>query len=358
MGPLASNCLTKGALWLAVGCVVVLTVGASPQRRRPAVQRAPRVDYSRYSHLTEQHRATCSSCHTFPSRNWKDARKSDDAFPDVTEFPEHKACLGCHRQQFFARERPAPRICANCHVKAAPNDTTRYPFPSLGESFLATVRARDFISDFRVAFPHEKHTDADCADCHQTYQPQDKSDDEFVTKPPKDIGEAFWLKKGTFKTRPLTHAGCFSCHNQESEVPPLPQYCDSCHKPYAPVTHVTDFDRKLATSIGVQDWWTTMAWPRRTSAGAFRHETHPDVPCAQCHQAVTTGAADRRVPVKSCGGAEGCHVTATVDDGGILNYEIDERSKNSVFVCTKCHLVFGSKPVPASHPGAIPKPAK
>lgn len=64
------------------------------------------------------------------------------------------------------------------------------------------------------------------------------------------------------------------------------------------------------------------------------------------------------VPVKSCGGAEGCHVTATSDEGGILNYEIDQRNKNSGFVCSKCHLVFGSKSVPANHVNAISKLVK
>lgn len=360
MASRAINCSRKVALWLLICCALVLTVAASPQRRRPRAQRAPRVDYSRFSHLTAQHRAACSSCHTFPSKNWKDARKSDDAFADVTEYPEHKACLDCHRQQFFARERPAPRICLNCHINATPNDTARFPFPSLGESFLATVKARDFVSDFRVAFPHEKHTDADCGDCHQTHQPQDKSDDEFVTKPPKDIGDRFWLKKGTFKTRPLTHAGCFTCHNQESELAPLPPNCDACHKLPGPstATRVVDFDASLVKTMGIQDWWTITAWRKRSSSGTFRHETHPDVPCAQCHQAVTTNTPDRRVPVKSCGGAEGCHVTATADDGGILNYEIDERGKSAAFVCSKCHIVFGNKPVPPSHVSAIPKPSK
>jgi hypothetical protein len=340
------TCVCLGALSLLIYCVVA-----------PA-QRAPRIDYSRFSHRTEQHRAACSSCHVFPSKNWKQARKSDDAFADVTEFPEHKACLDCHRQQFFARERPVPRICLNCHVKATPNDTARFPFPSLGESFLSTVKGREFVSDFRVAFPHEKHSDSDCGDCHKTHQPQDKSDDEFVTKPPKDIGDRFWLKKGTFKTRPLTHAGCFTCHNQESELAPLPPNCDACHKVPALLTRTADFDSKLATAIGIQDWWTTTAWRKRTASGTFRHETHPDVPCTQCHQAVTTNAPDRRVPVKSCGGADGCHVTATADDGGILNYEIDERNKNATFACTKCHLMFGTKPVPQSHLNAIPKSAK
>ncbi len=107
-----------------------------------------------------------------------------------------------------------------------------------------------FCLRFPCAFPHEKHTDADCADCHKTYQPQDKSDDEFVTKPPKDIGDAFWLKKGTFKTRPLTHAGCFTCHNQESELAPLPPNCDACHKPPAAEKRAADFDEKSGEDDG------------------------------------------------------------------------------------------------------------
>ena len=61
----------------------------------------------------------------------------------------------------------------------------------------------------------------------------------------------------------------------------------------------------------------------------------------------------RAVAVKSCGGAEGCHITATLDDGGILNYEIDQKNKNNGFVCTKCHLVYGKQAVPASHVNAI-----
>jgi len=352
MAPRAIKCVFNGTLLVFICCA--LTVFASPQRRRPATANTERIDYSRFSHATAEHRVACSSCHTFPSKNWKQVRKGDEAFADVTEYPEHQACLGCHRQRFFARERPVPRICSNCHVRATPTETSRYPFPSLGEAFLSTTKGREFVSDFRVLFPHDKHTDASCEDCHKTHQPQEKSDDEFVTKPPKNIGDGFWLKKGTFKTRPLTHAGCFTCHNQESELAPLPQNCDSCHKQPAVETRAADFDEQLARSMGIQDWWTLTGWRKRTSAGAFRHEVHPDLKCAQCHQTVMTNV----VPVKSCGGAEGCHVTATLDDGGILNYEIDQRNKNAGFVCAKCHITFGNKPVPASHINAIPKAAK
>ena len=353
MMPRAIKWVCNGTLWLLVCCAMAAALFASPQRRRaPAVKR-PRVDYSRFSHLTEQHRAACNSCHTFPSKNWKLVRKGDEAFADVTEYPEHQACLNCHRQQFFARERPVPRICSNCHVKATPVETSRYPFPSLGGAFLSTAKARDFVSDFRVLFPHDKHADATCADCHETYQPQGKSDDEFVTKPPKNIGDGFWLKRGTFQTRPLTHAGCFNCHNQESELAPLPPNCDACHKPPAGEKRLADFDEKLRDTMGIQDWWTLTGWRRRSSAGAFRHEIHSDLKCTQCHQPVTNAVA-----VKSCGGAEGCHITATSEDGGILNYEIEQRSKSNEFVCTKCHIVFGSKPMPASHVNAIPEPGK
>lgn len=342
--------------------VFALSVTAAEAQRRAQSRQRPAVDYSNFSHPThvDKEKLACGSCHKFPTKNWKEVRKRDAAFPDVAEFPEHSSCLNCHRQQFFARERPVPKICSNCHVRATPVETSRYPFPSLGETFLSTARAVNFVSAFRVFFPHGKHADADCVDCHQTYQPQGKSDDEFVTRPPKNIGDAFWLKKGTFKTRPLTHGTCFTCHNQESELAPLPQTCDGCHKPPASEKRTADFAENVARTIGVEDWRMLTAWRNRLSAGAFRHEAHPDLKCAQCHNVTamdTTRDETKKVPVKSCGGAEGCHVTATLDDGGILNYEIDQRNKSATFVCTKCHIAFGNKPVPASHLGAIPKPA-
>ena len=48
--------------------------------------------------------------------------------------------------QFFARERPAPAICSNCHVKVTPQDTARFLFPSLGDITDSTV---GFASPFR-----------------------------------------------------------------------------------------------------------------------------------------------------------------------------------------------------------------
>jgi len=356
------------------------------QRRR--VPPKPKIDYTKFSHTTHAvtQKLACNSCHQVPSKNWKDVRKGDAAFADVTEFPEHSTCLSCHREQFFARERPAPSICSNCHVAVTPRDTARWLFPSLGDLTDPPQKRRDFISEFAVGFPHDKHIDVvglnanrrpafidasfqekkpgaakSCPICHETYQPQGKSSEEYVIKPPKTLGDGFWLKKGTFKTIPNSHTLCFTCHNADSGIPPEPKNCETCHKLVAPLVKV-DFDPKLASQMGA-DKTMLDRWRRRISAGAFRHEggAHPDLSCVDCHNAAssafnTVDAKTLKVPVKSCGGADGCHITQTLDDGGPLNYEVDSRRKDPNFVCTKCHIAFGKEPVPETHARAIPTP--
>lgn len=364
------------------------------QSRRPAQRTVPRprIDYSQFSHVTHvtNQKLGCDSCHKFPTKNWKEVRTGDAAFPDVAEFPEHSTCLSCHRQQFFARERPAPVICSNCHVKVTPRDTIRFLFPSLGD-VTTNSPSRNLPGEFAVSFPHDKHLDVvgmyapyskprfvtakwqqktsgetsepkSCVVCHQTIQPQGNSDEEYVSKPPRNLGDAFWLKKGTFKTSPNSHTVCFTCHSTDSGIAPLPADCHSCHKlvpQQGPVKN--DFDTKLAETIGVKDRNLLSAWQRRTSSGAFRHEAgeHPSLSCTKCHQVATMNTLDvktQTVPVTSCGGAEGCHITSTSDEGGILNYEIDQKKATPTFVCVKCHITLGTQAVPTAHVRAIPTP--
>lgn len=392
----------------------VVSSGATPPQRqgqtrspkkaaKPAAQKKPRVDYSKFSHQTHvtQEKLSCDSCHKFPTKNWKEVRKGDTAFPDVAEFPEHAACLNCHRQQFFARERPAPIICSNCHIQVTPRDTARFIFPSLGDISDPTLKTREFISEFGVGFPHDKHLDVvglnrpdfrqeaaaqfvtaawsprsasgpssfsqkqpeqpkSCPICHQTYQPQGNSSDEYVTKPPKNLGDNFWLKKGTFQTVPNSHAVCFTCHNADSGIPPAPADCNLCHKLLQPAQKLkADFDPQLVAEMGITDNTILSGWSRRISAGAFRHEggEHPTLSCTGCHNVTVMNTLDEKtmsVPVRSCGGAEGCHITATTDDGGALNFEIDQKKAKAGFVCAKCHISFGREPVPANHLVVIP----
>jgi hypothetical protein len=330
-------------------------------------------------------------------------RKGDAAFPDVADFPEHTSCLTCHREQFFARERPAPVICSNCHIAVSPRDTTRFLFPSLGDVTDPLKKRREFVSEFQVNFPHDKHVDLvgenrpdfnlrrtvqfvravfpqekaagqekakeesqpkSCPVCHQTYLPQGDSPEEYVTKPPKTLGDAFWLKKGTFKTIPASHAICATCHTTDSGINPLPNECSLCHKllPANQKTEV-DFDTQSAVTMGITDPVILGRWRRRESSGTFPHEggAHPILICTNCHNVPTMNTVEPltlKVAVKSCAGAEGCHITATTDEGGALNFEIDQRKAKPEFQCTKCHLAFGKQPLPANHVEAIPKVEK
>ena len=390
-----------------IASVVVHSGSTGPQRQvqnrpkktaKPAAQKKPRVDYSRFSHRTHvtQEKLSCDSCHKFPTKNWKEVRQGDTAFPDVADFPEHSSCLNCHRQQFFARERPAPAICSNCHVNASPRHTARFVFPSLGDVSDPKSKTREFISEFAIGFPHDKHLDVvglnrpgfrqdttarfvtagwsprsflqkqpdqpkSCPICHQTYQPQGNSSEEYVTKPPKSLGDNFWLKKGTFQTAPNSHTVCFTCHSVDSGIPPAPADCNVCHRLLQPDQKLkVDFDPKLATEMGITEKTILNAWSRRISAGAFRHEggEHPNLNCTACHNVTVMNTLEPKtlkVPVGSCGGAEGCHVTATTDDGA-LNFEIDQKKADPAFVCAKCHISFGKEPVPENHLQAIPTP--
>ena len=375
-------------------------VAAMPQAstRRTRSQRVkpppkPKIDYAKFSHQTHvvTQKLACSSCHKVPSKNWKEMRTGDAAFADVTDFPEHSSCLNCHRPQFFARERPAPTICSNCHLAVTPRDTARWLFPSLGDVTDPKLKRREFVSEFGVGFPHDKHIDVvglnvpgprdrasfvnalfqtkkpappkSCPVCHETYQPQGTSSEEFVTKPPKNIGDAFWLKKGTFKTIPNSHTICFTCHNTDSGIAPEPKNCELCHKLTAPMQMKVDFDLKLAATMGITDKLMLARWSRRVSSGAFRHEggEHPDLSCLNCHNVAMTSFSTldqktQKVPVRSCGGADGCHITSTTGEGGALNFEIDSRKKDPNFVCTKCHVAFGKDQIPENHPEAVPTP--
>jgi hypothetical protein len=330
-----------------------------------------------FRHDGKRHsKIACDSCHKFPSANWKSVRKDKEAFPDITEYPKHASCLQCHRKEFFGS--PKPSICTICHTNPVPGNSSRHPFPNPREIFDQSPKGKEAVSDFAISFPHDKHIEIvsahggsggeivnasfsggrkrageeSCAVCHQTYQPQGKSDTEFVTKPPEKLGDAFWLKLGTFKTAPTGHATCFTCHSSDTGILPLQENCATCHK-LAEKLPASDFDPQVAAAMGELDKITVASWRKRDSSATFRHEGHADLECANCHTAasiVTTDFKTEKVAVTSC---NMCHITETSDDGGILNFEIDSRKKNAAFQCVKCHIAFGKLPVPESHNKAV-----
>lgn len=353
----------------------------TPRSKNKAVPLPKTSKYANFQHNTHTKlKLACNSCHKLPTENWKKVRSKETAFPDVTDYPKHESCLKCHQQQFFSGKPPA--ICANCHTNPSPNNSSRHPFANPREVFDASPKGKNASSVFEISFPHDKHIEIvsrnenrfepkqngvkfikagmrlageeSCAVCHQTANPQDKSDVEFLTTPPKDLGDAFWLKKGTFKTGPPNHSTCFTCHSAETGILPAQTDCASCHQ-LKQTSAEADFDAKLAEKIGITDKETLLDWKRRDSSGTFRHEfsSHADMDCASCHNVAAMKTADaktKKVQILSC---SPCHITATSDDGGILNYEIDSKKKDAKFECVKCHLSFGKMQVPESHTKAI-----
>jgi hypothetical protein len=107
--------------------------------------------------------------------------------------------------------------------------------------------------------------------------------------------------------------------------------------------------------MSIADRVTLDTWARRESAGKFRHEwfSHAELSCSTCHNVTTLKTDDpatRKVSVTACAT---CHVTATSDDGGAMNFEVDSRKAKADFQCTKCHVTFGKMTIPQSHLDAV-----
>jgi Pyruvate/2-oxoacid:ferredoxin oxidoreductase delta subunit len=356
------------------------TAGAFSVRTVETKDTAPgqTAKYSKFSHDVPEHKKKeCKECHKFPSSNWEKVRPEADAFPDITDYPKHDSCVGCHRKQFFSG--PKPVVCSICHTNPGPRDSSRHPFPNPREIYDESPKGKTSFSAFAVNFPHEMHvammgsniTDRGgsvfvkagfkkpvqsetCATCHSILKPQGDSEDEYVTKPPENLDDGFWLKKGTFMAAPIGHTQCFTCHSADSGLSPSPQDCGTCHK-LQPKDVKTDFDPAAAAKMDITDKLLIASWRRRTSSATFRHEwaSHADTDCTVCHNIASLSTADPKVKAVSITACSGCHITATSDDGGILNYEIDSRNKDPKFQCAKCHLAYGSAPVPETHPNAI-----
>jgi len=365
--------------------------------RQSTVGKTGARNYSKFSHNIAQHKQACDSCHKFPTANFNKVRIGEASFPDVTDYPQHPSCIGCHRQQFFTGAQPV--ICTVCHTNPSPRDGSRHPFPNPPEVFDVSKRGQTSFSEFDISFPHDKHVDIvgenwsnarsnrlvrvfftqdkpakpaksepkaeesdpkSCAVCHKTSQPQGDSDDEYLTRPPKDFSEnAFWLKKGAFKTAP-THVVCFTCHTTDG-LQPLSSDCGTCHKLLPPERQIQvtrahdDFDPKLAAAMGIKDKLTLEKWSRRDTA-KFRHEwiSHASLSCVTCHNVATLNTLDpkTRTQAKSCGGTgTGCHIEATTD--GILNLEFQKKKADPAFECTKCHVRNGKNPAPETHISAV-----
>lgn len=369
---------------------------AEPQRRRAAPQQrrrapAPSRDYTKFSHRTEQHRLACDRCHKAPTPNWASAR-GEDSFPDVTDYPDHPSCTGCHRRQFFVGARPP--ICTVCHTNVSPRDGTRFVFRNPGPLAPRGAQKPPAPTQFATLFPHDVHQDVmarlplapatrpsfrfaraafgqgpaqrvdGCTVCHQTYEPRGASQQDEMSGRPASVDAALWPKKGTFKTSPTGHDSCFNCHWREGGVAPLASDCAGCHKLIPqnapPPTARRPADAEAVVAAHITDASIREKFLRRESA-RFLHEEekHATLGCTSCHLRIasisTIDPNTLEVPLLSCGGTgTGCHIGPKPKR--ILNDEVQKERADAGFVCAKCHVNLGREPLPKSHSDAVPLP--
>ncbi len=378
-----------------------------PARRRSQPAR-PRTDYSKFSHATKGHFENCSACHLIPSFQK----------PDIADYPDHPACINCHRQQFFRGARPV--ICSNCHTVTTPRSEARFKFPKENEA-----------SQFTDIFPHVSHIkttsllqfekvsgrkmniQATCMHCHKV--------DAVARKLPAGApADTFAPPAGTFMTTPTSHATCFACHWQKGaenrEQPPLSTECAGCHKNLArpliqtaalttpaasPTAGVSAPAIKanapavkanapqivpavakgtLQTALqGALAAHTTLTPPRISPK--FVHELDPHkkrtndegkevaITCTQCHAGVRKAATLEAMQLKvnqvqllpSCS-TSACH-TALFGLAQLklsVFRELRERGKDAKFDCALCHAppVSLNPEVPCSHYKAVLDSAK
>lgn len=356
------------------------------QRRAPARPQRPRIDYSRFKHTTSAHRKdSCASCHKSPSDNWTRVRDASAAFPDITDYPDHDACLSCHRQQFFRGARPV--ICTVCHTAVSPRADARHPFANPSELFARSEKAKTRPTEFSIHFPHDVHQDAmarapasegtglsfvrasfvqppppkpskpnSCSVCHVTYI--------NAARPTATPGAGFpVLPEGLLKTTPTGHASCFNCHWQDGGEKPLSNDCAGCHKlllegTARPELKGKDADAQLAARSGFTDPHIVNKLLRRdTVIFAHEEERHREIDCATCHTRIpalsTLDETTLKVPILSCGAGTSCHIGAKPKR--ILNEEVDKKLADPSFQCTKCHFNYGREKPPKSHLDATGK---
>jgi len=260
-------------------------------------------DYSKFSHSTQKHQAACVTCHKIPTKDWTKA----SAFPDITDYPSHDACVSCHRPQFFRGARPP--ICSVCHPKTSPRDEVRFVFRNPASRL-----------QFTIEFPHDRHQDV-IARLRFAHPPPQYNNCTICHAP----------RTATFKTAPANHGSCFNCHWKSQQ--PVADNCNGCHK--------------LTTPYVANDQPSRISMKFIHEGGGERKQHVAE--CTTCHINITKAASLRGlkpdVPVTSC---TECHNKDGLRQD--LSKELTAIDKDRAFVCAYCHAPnVGRLDPPASH---------
>jgi len=373
-------------LFLGLSLVAIIAAQTRRRQRTPAqpASRGSAAKYSAFLHSSAKHKSLgCNECHKIPTP-WNGKRD----FPDVADFPDHNACVRCHRQQFFTRQAmvgTGPAVCTICHVRAAPREDARFAFGKPNTANQA-VKPKD-ERQFSIEFPHDKHQNVialwsapaersgdgaldisyryarlrravlsasplkhaggvrtethhrvkllddqrpdynNCTICHQR-------NDELIS-PSIGQADASAAASKFFKTAPHSHDSCFDCHWKNQK--PASDDCLGCHKP------ANSFVASQA--------------PKRISA-KFSHEGGKGehvMECTSCHINITRAATLRGltpdVPVAACVSCHKDNKKTTYPKAVTIEEEFAQFKKTNA--CTYCHSPdVGTKKPPASHEAA------
>ena len=346
-------CLSLAAI------VAAQTRRRAPARRPPAQTQAPRgsaAKYSAFLHSSDKHKSLeCNACHKVPT-TWTANRP----FPDVADFPDHDACVRCHRLQFFTRQATigtGPAICTVCHLRAAPREDRRFAFGK-PNSANQTAKPKD-ERQFKIDFPHDKHQNViarwhrlqsvsvrshhriksetqddkkpdynNCSLCHVT--------DRSLTAVALPRPGADPATLHPFKSMPRTHDACFECHWKAQQ--PIGANCAGCHKP----------SETFVASLAV----------KRISA-KFAHEGGKGehiLECTTCHINITRASTLRGltpdVPIDACAACHRDSKLTTYPKAVTIETELEQFKKTGN--CTYCHTEdVGKKKPPPSHESSV-----
>lgn len=358
-----------------------------------------------FSHNTREHKsgrfASCSACHDMPEKNWRAPRRDRlDPFPDVTQYPYHDSCSGCHQNDGFRNIG----FCSSCH--------TADGFRARGGRGVRPFPNRQHPLQFKTIFPHDVHQDLlavderkkdyaaahfvpvsfafsndgpaqdppakkvdfyNCAICHKSFdekaEPKYQVRNPFGLKPLSEAGADFFNKSGGlpvdrtegpyikrgdaafvkfdgsfFKTSPEGHDSCFSCHYQYTNLPKGKQSCAGCHELTSPFKPY--FDRNLINRYSLK----------------FDHtrEGHVTQDCMACHLRITQNTDVRvrdaagvpivaDVPIVACLSCHGSQGGTGFTAAG-LDTELNARKENPAFQCIGCHTSnIARYEIPVSH---------
>jgi hypothetical protein len=314
----------------------------------------PAARYSAFLHSSDKHKSlACNACHKLPTA-WTAKR----AFPDAADFPDHDACVRCHRQQFFTKQAftgTGPTICTVCHARAAPREDARFAFGKPNHAN-QTAKPKD-ERQFTIEFPHDQHQNViasrrapyDSVNFIRAAFTQDKPKGDYnncsLCHEPNHSREAISLiaprasdptRNGYYKTIPQSHDACFNCHWKNQK--PTSDDCGGCHKPAVPFIAIDSPPRKSAM---------------------FSHEGGKEnhvQECTTCHINITRASTLRGltpdVPVTTCATCHKDSKKTTYPKITSIEDELTQFKKTGN--CAYCHTQdVGKKKPPASHEAAV-----